>query len=362
MSRPNLGMLFYRSCYEHGDNAEHIANTIDRIVGANGKDEPVVSEHGFQLTTAYPGLLCGTGYAHGIGIEADIKAGFFFDHSSGLPVIPGSSVKGTLRHLFGLAMKKRTQDPYKEEKAQMIAAILNKPELDVETLAKAIFEGVDAEEQPLGPYRRDRFFDARVVKTKGKLLADDYITPHKEALKNPIPIRFLKVAPGVTFQFSFSLVDTHVGKHTVTAEEKELLFSQLLQLSGIGAKTNTGYGAFEPLSPKDLQRQKEEAAQQLRQRQKEKEDAERRQRMSPFEREIEEICTSDPNSKRSTLLLKAIESGRFGDERNNALVKLREFMQNDGEWKEVSNKKNPAKDKDHQRTLKVKKMLEDDAG
>ena len=203
MSRPNLGYLFYRECYAKGENENHIKNTIEKILQANGTDKAVPASHLFELTTHYPGLLLGTGYSHGISAEEDVKIGFYFDHSSGLPTIPGSSVKGKLRDLFGYPMKKG-KDPYAEAKHEMIRDFLKKPKLDVEALAAAIFEGILPDGKRLGIYQRDIFYDARVTATKGQLMADDYITPNKEPLKNPIPIRLLKVAPDVTFTFAFA--------------------------------------------------------------------------------------------------------------------------------------------------------------
>jgi len=63
----------------------------------------------FELTTIYPGLLIGAGYSHPALKEikksdrdevGDFQLGFFFDHTTGLPVIPGSSVKGVLKSVF----------------------------------------------------------------------------------------------------------------------------------------------------------------------------------------------------------------------------------------------------------------------
>ena len=49
----------------------------------------------------YPGLLVGTGYIHTTGLSNDeIKMGFSFDYVSGLPYIPATSVKGTLKQAF----------------------------------------------------------------------------------------------------------------------------------------------------------------------------------------------------------------------------------------------------------------------
>ena len=54
----------------------------------------------FKVKTIYPGLVCGIGYEHELGFENEFKLGFSFDHTTGLPYIPGSSVKGTLRSAF----------------------------------------------------------------------------------------------------------------------------------------------------------------------------------------------------------------------------------------------------------------------
>ena len=259
MPHPNLGYLFWRECYEKGRNAKHIDDTITRILKIDATDEPVNAPHGFALTTRYPGLLIGSGYAHGLPVDEDVKIGFYFDHTSGLPVIPGSSVKGVLRNLFGLPQKGKS-DPYASQKAAMICQILGK-HVDVKALATAIFEGVSPEGKPLGAYRRDIFYDARIIKTQKALMADDYLAPHPNVFENPVPIRFLKVAPGVSFYFAFRLVDTTVGEITVTADEKERLFAYLLSTFGVGAKTNVGYGAFEPF---DMQAHRERKAQEAR--------------------------------------------------------------------------------------------------
>lgn len=54
----------------------------------------------FELYTAYPGVLIGTGNPHEISMENAIKCGFSFDYVTGLPYIPGSSIKGMLRSYF----------------------------------------------------------------------------------------------------------------------------------------------------------------------------------------------------------------------------------------------------------------------
>lgn len=237
MGNANMGWLFYKKMYAKGDDATHIEATMKDLLKINAIEEEMLDVyHTFNLETIYPGLLIGSGYPHGLGVNSDAKIGFYFDHTTGLPTIPGSSIKGTLRSLFGCNQKEH----YPEAKKEFIRGLLGKPEIDVDALVAEIFEGVDPKTaKPLGIYQRDRFLEARIVKTSGRLLRDDYITPHKEPLKNPVPIRFIKVSPGVEYQFSFILNDG-----MITADEKLKLFFQLLQFHGIGAKSNVGYGQF----------------------------------------------------------------------------------------------------------------------
>ncbi|SFV51939.1 CRISPR-associated RAMP Cmr6 [hydrothermal vent metagenome] len=246
MSKPNLGWLFYKEMYAKGDDSEHIKSIHDKLLRANAKDETLMIPHSFKLTTTYPGLIIGSGYAHGIKNDDDSKIGFYFDFTSGVPTLPGSSIKGVLRSLFGYDKTSKNR----AQKHKLIQTLLGK-EVDVEKLGAEIFDGIKDGES-LSIYERDRFYEARAVKTSGALLQDDYITPHKDPLADPNPIKFIKVAGGVTFEFSFELSDTKIDEIEISSEEKLLLFAQLLQFNGVGAKTNVGYGQFEAKSKEEL--------------------------------------------------------------------------------------------------------------
>jgi len=250
MSRANIGWLFYKEMYRNGDDNTHIKATIDKILEVKGHDESMNAKHKFTLDTTYPGLIIGSGYNHGISSDDDVKIGFYFDHTTGLPLIQGSLIKGLLRSCFGLEFGNQV-DPYKENKHKFIQKLINNLNLDVEALANEIFEGLDAEGKPMSIYKRDIFYEARVIRVKNDLLYDDYITPHgDDPFKNPTPIRFIKVAPEVTFEFSFDLKDSTTLD--VSADEKEILFLELLQEFGIGAKTNVGYGQFKAYSKEEI--------------------------------------------------------------------------------------------------------------
>lgn len=187
----------------------------------------------FELTTIYPGLLTGSGTPHETRQKGEYKLGFYFDHTTGLPIIPGSTVKGVIRSAF-----KRSH--------QYIQSLL-KEIPDIQQLEKEIFDGIfkkeNGEDIDLTIYQRDIFFDAVVSKTHNPwdfFLGEDFITPHAHPFKDPVPIPFLKVLPQVTFCFRFRF---NPGGMIAPASKRELCKQILLDL-GIGAKTNVGYGKF----------------------------------------------------------------------------------------------------------------------
>ncbi len=198
----------------------------------------VASVQTFSLQTIYPGLMIGTGNPHDLKSKGSIYSGFSFDYVTGLPYIPGSSVKGVLKSVF--PRKEDTKDDINQQKMKYIKSLL-KPELSDEEiygLKDNIFEDNDV------------FLDAYPTsknKTKQQCLALEFITPHSDIIKNPIPINCLKVKPGISFEFGFYLKDCQLsdGVKKVTVEQKIELFKSILTDVGIGAKTNVGFGQLE---------------------------------------------------------------------------------------------------------------------
>lgn len=230
------------------------------------------------LNTTYPGLLLGTGYSHDYKAgnedvtQEGFKIGFYFDFTTGMPVIPGSSVKGMLRSCFPqsvIASKNgRNKKPkYSKEKEEFIKDELKNlgitEDIDIDIFESEIFDGLrpqkdiegkkikDEKEKlkykPFSIYKRDTFFEAiptTIHNSKKVLFEDDALAVHKEnLLKNPTPIKFLKVAPNVEYQFQFRLFKSEIFP-TITAGIKRELFERLILTFGIGAKTNVGYGQF----------------------------------------------------------------------------------------------------------------------
>lgn len=214
----------------------------------------------FELETTYPGLLCGIGYHHEVNKPKDEEAvpffqlGMYFDYSSGLPVIPASSIKGALRAAVN-------DWEFLADEAITVLIKEHKPSLleelkDSEKLKKAFIdevfkgleyqkEGENTKEKRFSIYERDIFFDAIPVKAKRNLLGEDYITHHPSVFTDPNPVRFLRVEPEVTYRFRFLLYDGGL----FPAELKKQIFSKIILELGLGAKTNVGYGRF-----RDLQR------------------------------------------------------------------------------------------------------------
>lgn len=218
-----------------------------------------MGEEKLLFKTTYPGLLVGSGLIHSIGEKGENKLGFEFDYTTGLPIIRGSSVKGLLRSVFDLLDHKDKQEQVIKYLKGIILKINKNPKQELnldyfQKLKKEIFEGIyekeiDEKGDNLPTYKGDIFYEGVIDLEKTKelnkenkvqILGDDYITHHEHLLKNPIPIKFIKLMPNIVLRFQFDLKEG-----MLTQEEKKKLFEQILLDFGIGAKTNVGYGRLE---------------------------------------------------------------------------------------------------------------------
>lgn len=237
----NLNLLFHKEYYQaigtkafNDDVKKHNSDILSAVFTKKDYVPSEIAKQTFILATQYPGLLIGTGNPHGAGdlggSDEDVNIGFSFDYVSGQPYIPGSSVKGLLRSFF----------KYYPDRVNPVEEILRGKGFDdigkddVAALEQAVFDNADT------------FLDAVVYDGNeyGQLMGFDYITPHKNPVANPIPIRIIKVLPDVRFEFRFVLSDKKIREHTLTADALKELFKELLILFGAGAKTNVGYGVL----------------------------------------------------------------------------------------------------------------------
>jgi len=289
---PNVGLLFYKALY--------LENTVKQTLKVNEKGEltfavpqkgatqfdeyyqalykkpakqfrqiqnPLDAEHlsSFSLITTYPGLLIGSGYNHNTKARGDASMGFFFDHTTGQPIIPGSSVKGVCHSVFELDVTAKGKNITGEITLEFFKHLLN----DIVEANPSLAEGVDIVKAAISTKEQLEIFKESIFGTDKKpgkdifldgilniqktgnntIFYSDFITPHPDPLKNPNPIQFIKVGPGVWFEFRFKLFDITLNlsdteNYTCSAKLKEAIFKQILLDFGIGAKTNVGYGQF----------------------------------------------------------------------------------------------------------------------
>lgn len=251
-SSANIGYQFFHSVGIPGFDEEQVKSAIS----VNTYVKKVLSDAKFDVVymkVQAPGLLIGSGLAHGLpGSEEDVKTGLQFDYTSGLPVIPGSSVKGVIRSAFPtIKDDKKPSNEADAEKLNYIKSLI----ADIPQVNKPVLEDEDILELGNQMFNYgDIFADALLVGygTRMKqhvpvkqVLAEDYITPHTGGpLAQPVPIKIVKVAPGVTFAFCFKFSETKIGAKVVSASMKKDLCTAILQDLGVGAKTNVGYGVL----------------------------------------------------------------------------------------------------------------------
>jgi CRISPR-associated protein Cmr6 len=291
----NLGHFFYKEYFGslsfNLNNFEITFNPTQENTKLFESELPTIpanqnsNEHFyFSLVTTYPGLLIGSGYSHEIGGQDNqLKLGFFFDYTTGLPAIPGSSIKGVLRNacafengIYVISILKDIAEGTNDRMVSQEIKDLAKTALqnfNYQQFFNLVFDGeIDkVKEEYLSVYKRDIFFDAKPINSDNTFqifLGNDYITPHKhkkhaelDAFANPQPLQFLKILPQVEFQFYFKLTDNGLN-----ASLKSELFKQILLDQGVGAKTNVGYGQFDltkkekELLKKELKERKEKEA------------------------------------------------------------------------------------------------------
>lgn len=248
----NIGYQFFHSVGIPGFVEEQVKSAIsvnsDVLEVLRSANYSVVN-----MRVQASGLLIGSGLAHGLpGSEEDVKTGLQFDYTSGLPVIPGSSVKGVIRSAFPTIKEDKEQSNEADaEKLNYIKSLI----ADIPEFSALGLEDKDILELGNQMFNHgDIFADALLVgygtRTKqqspvNQALAEDYITPHTGGpLAQPIPIKIVKVAPGVTFAFCFKFNETKIGAKVVSASMKKALCAAILQDLGVGAKTNVGYGVL----------------------------------------------------------------------------------------------------------------------
>jgi CRISPR-associated protein Cmr6 len=219
-NRENLSWVFYVEYFKDLDysnlssekNKDHVNKITDKLKNKNIKRDINEIGDSFTLEVDGMGLIVGSGYPHNIkNVKESLQLGLSLDYTTGYPVIPASSIKGVIVHVL--------EDDNKKEYKKYILDELGIDEEDLkEDLKKCIF------------------LDADIISGG---FDDEYITPHSEPTKNPIPLKFLKIKPSSKFMFQFIF-----KSNNVSIDKKLELFKRIIKDFGLGAKTKTGFGYF----------------------------------------------------------------------------------------------------------------------
>lgn len=159
--------------------------------------------------------------AVGLGAESPLEIGLTTHHTYGMPVIPGSAIKGLCL---------RGADRALEKNGASSKALFG----DTDSASYFIFHDAWYDPHSVGgkPFQRD------VITVHHR----DYYGRKKDAwptdFDDPVPVPFLSVRPGATFCFALEAPDA------AWADFAEKLLCWSIVNLGVGGKTNAGYGRF----------------------------------------------------------------------------------------------------------------------
>ena len=255
----------------------------------------------------------------GLGSEHVRETNMTLHHIYGIPYIPGSAVKGVLRHWW-------LQEDFDNNEDK---ALKNKNFL-------ALFGSQEqrGEVQFLDAYPKQVHF------------AKDIMNPHYPEYysgsapptdsQNPRPINFLTVEKAA-FRFSF------LAKKQELLDKLKARFEDVLELKGIGAKTAVGYGYFRNFEDQtdkiiDTFKNQQQAEQEETERQRE---AERLASLSPVEQIVEELNGLADNSvdeARVTDIYNTELQSLEGDEQLMIAQALKAYWERINKWSGGSRK------------------------
>ncbi|MEJ5251142.1 MAG: type III-B CRISPR module RAMP protein Cmr6 [Chthonomonadetes bacterium] len=238
----HAGLVLHRYLSKHDDTHEGAKDLYTQA--QNSAASPVYAyafarwkEHLQKLgNTRLFAATASSPIAVGLGNESVLEVGLTVHHTYGMPIIPGSALKGLCRR--GAA---RLQDEGKITREQF----------------EVLFGYSNGDGDASAGYITfwDAWYDPESV--EGKPFHRDVITVHHPDyyssrganafptdFDDPNPVPFLVVKPGARFLFALTVPDQAWGAFA------ENLLKWCLQYLGVGAKTNAGYGFFRTDEPK----------------------------------------------------------------------------------------------------------------
>ncbi len=240
--RQNAGLVFERFAPDWRDDAPAKKKGLEAVVkAAELADVDLLRawnarwEAGVRAAGAEPfSLRTDWRLVAGLGRKGSLEVGFTF-HRYGLPVLPGSSLKGVARAYASFVEGRGADD------ADFVAVFGRVPQKgEDERLAQAgqaiFFDAIPASKPKLeldvmNPHYPEYYRDG-----KGGVPPADW--------QSPVPVYFLTVAPGTEFRFAEGwrgALDDEARRLRDMA--RAWLINGLAQL-GAGAKTSAGYGYF----------------------------------------------------------------------------------------------------------------------
>ncbi|MBI5207095.1 MAG: type III-B CRISPR module RAMP protein Cmr6 [Candidatus Firestonebacteria bacterium] len=246
---PNLSLKYYKriDIYEDGNFKElkkDKKSFLNDFVNLSKKTEyndvfSSIREKYLQKIGIQFSLHTASRLLFGIGYEHPTKIGFMFDWTSGLPIIPGSSLKGVALHIV---------ENYIEEIKDLSLDNSEKDEIfgTKNNAGRIIF-------LPAYP----------IIEKNKAFLELDVMTPHYQPYYSnseenppadwysPIPLHFLTVPEGIKYCFRLAdrekINDTNLkkpdGELTLLGKAEKILKYALTEF-GVGAKTSIFYGYF----------------------------------------------------------------------------------------------------------------------
>ena len=208
-------------------------------------------------------------------------------------------------------------------------------------------------------------FSARVGKNVGMdyIVNVENVDTLKNSYKKPLATHFLYE--------SDMLKDEQFGWVTIERIDDEIYTESLQQIQNQETEyfkelEKSQYSIKQKIQQKKettlrLQKEKEERllAEQREKEEKAKKREEELSKLSPLEKQLEEMVENDKaNTPKSTLLHKAIENGDLKKDLES-LELLKKILIDEKKWKKTTQAKKPEKDKNYQRTLKIDKSLKE---
>lgn len=280
----------------------------------------------------------------GLGSENVLETGIRLHHTFGLPIIPGSALKGLAAHycdqVWGCEDKRHKKPTPTEDKAYRLFLAGKGPKPN-DNFHRLLFGNTDDSGCIV-------FHDAWFVPGSEKHpLKLDVMTPHHSGWNNvdkpepptdfdsPIPVPFLSVAGKFLVAVSWHGPE-HKDASNWTKRALNLLCEALCDW-GVGGKTSSGYGRFDREKLEAARKEQEALAERI---QREQEEQAKLAAMTPIERDIKDFLDSHPDktAKDHIKLLKELEKadGRFRtpEDRRAVAERVKAVMQAEKVWKD----------------------------